>query len=235
MKFDNRQYWDEDDYEIESEFEDVADVLHSAMESVPNVPGRLDRIIRERAKFQSGRELTQNWFFSRAPQLALAALLLFSIGVYFVMGLEQFDLARHRQESTQGPMRSLTNERTMNVPREAANADEVGDLNAGDLNAGEWNRGVSNLSGLDEVTRESIRVSSGHSWVKLRFKVNDSGRVQEIMVIESCAKAGVLAHCVDDDVHDDYAIRQVMGNTYVESGEMEEIIFIPPEYVTTQQ
>jgi hypothetical protein len=86
-----------------------------------------------------------------------------------------------------------------------------------------------------ELMAESIRFSSGYSWVKLRFNVNDSGEVQEITVIESCLKNAPRDHCIDDDVHDSYAIEQVKGNTYAERGEMEEIIIIPPEYVAPRQ
>lgn len=207
MKIYDRRNWDEDDFEIESEFVDVSSALNSINEFVPRVPGRLDRRIREQASYQIGNELSQNWIFTRAPQLALAASLLFGIGVYFVVGLERFDQAGLVSES---------------VPEIIVARKEVSQRTA-------------NININTESMSESIRLSSGHSWVKLRFNVDDSGAVREITVIESCLKTAPRDHCIDEDVHDIYAIQQVKLNTYRESGEMEEIIFIPPEYVTPHQ
>jgi hypothetical protein len=91
------------------------------------------------------------------------------------------------------------------------------------------------MGGSDsELVAESIHFSSGYSWVKLRFNVDDSGAVREITVIESCLKNVPRDHCIDDDVHDSYAIEQVKLNIYPEFGEIEEIIIIPPEYVVPQ-
>ena len=95
---------------------------------------------------------------------------------------------------------------------------------------------TDDIGGSDtELVAESIHFSSGYSWVKLGFNVDDSGEVREITIIESCLKNAPRDHCIDDDVHDSYAIEQVKLNTYPESGEMEEIIIIPPEYVVPQQ
>lgn len=77
---------------------------------------------------------------------------------------------------------------------------------------------------------ESTRTSSGHSWVRLKFNVSTSGEVRQIMIIESCLKVNATDLCIDDDIHDDYAIEQIRMNRYDALGEMEEIVFIPPEY-----
>ena len=77
---------------------------------------------------------------------------------------------------------------------------------------------------------ESTKTSSGHSWVRLKFNVSTSGEVQQITIIESCLKVHPRDLCIDDEVHDDYAIEQIMMNRYDALGEMEEIVFIPPEY-----
>lgn len=77
---------------------------------------------------------------------------------------------------------------------------------------------------------ESTQTSSGHSWVRLKFNVSTSGEVQQITIIESCLKVHSRDLCIDDDVHDGYAIEQIRMNRYDALGEMEEIVFIPPEY-----
>ncbi|MFP6807449.1 MAG: hypothetical protein VB957_09735 [Pseudomonadales bacterium] len=90
----NRQNWESEDFELEAEFDDISGHLQAGQVSVPKVPGRLDRRIRSHAKYQAGEDLSQNWLFGRAPQLGLAASLLFAIGVYFVVGVEQHRLGK---------------------------------------------------------------------------------------------------------------------------------------------
>jgi hypothetical protein len=172
--------------------------------------------------------LSQNWNYSRAPQLALAAILLFGIGVYFVLGLERISEATSVPGSKVNSTSPSVNEQSMDDPAKPAESQIIqtvpGTSQPGDI--------TDAIGGSDsELVAESIHFSSGYSWVKLRFNVDDSGAVREITVIESCLKNVPRDHCIDDDVHDRYAIEQVKRNTYPESGETEEIIFIPPEYV----
>lgn len=87
------KYWNNDDFELEAEFEDIASVYRDeaqdAVRDTPRVPSALDRKIREQARFHAGEELSQHWIFGRAPQLALAASLLFGIGVFFIVTPER--------------------------------------------------------------------------------------------------------------------------------------------------
>ncbi len=196
MKIKNRRNWDEDDFNIEKEFEDVSSALDSIQQPVPGVPANLDRRVRDLAGYQAGNDLSENWIFTRTPQLAVAAVLLFGIGVYYVLG--------------------QSNEANIVSESKAVSSDLQVPATLYD----------------DESSVESVQVSSGYSWVRLRFNVDDRGEVREITVIESCLKTAPQGHCIDDDVHDSYAIAQVKLNTFREPGEMEEIIFIPPEYIS---
>ena len=83
---------------------------------------------------------------------------------------------------------------------------------------------------LPNQNSEITQTSSGHSWVRLKFNVSTSGEVQQITIIESCLKVDPQDFCIDDDIHDDYAIEQIRMNRYDALGEVEEIVFIPPEY-----
>jgi hypothetical protein len=195
------------------------------------VPRRLDRKIRDLANYQSASELSHKWIFSRAPQLALAAILLLGIGVYFVLGLERISEATPAPGSKANPTSPSVTEQSKDDPAKPAESQIIqtvpGTSQPGDI--------TDAMGGSEsELVAESLHFSSGYSWVKLRFNVDDSGEVREITVIESCLKNVPRDHCIDDDVHDSYAIEQVKLNIYPESGETEEIIIIPPEYVVPQ-
>jgi hypothetical protein len=242
MKMNNRQNWDEDDFEIHEEFEDVSSTLDAIKSFAPKVPRRLDRRVRDLANYQSASELSHNWIFSRAPQLALAAFLLFGIGVYFVLGLERISEATPVPGSKVNSTSPSVNEQSKDDLAKLADSQIIqtvpgtsqpGSLDVLDKSALDQQGDITDaIGGSDtELVAESIHFSSGFSWVKLRFNVDDSGEISEITVIESCLKNAPRDHCIDDDVHDSYAIEQVKLNTYPESGETEEIIFIPPEYV----
>jgi hypothetical protein len=246
MKMNNRQNWDEDDFEIHEEFEDLSSTLDAIKSFAPRVPRRLDRRIRDLANYQSASELSNNWIFSRAPQLALAAILLFGIGVYFVLGLERTSEATPVPGSKVNSMSPSVNEQSTDDPVKPVEFQIIktvpvtsrpGSQDVVDKSALDQQGGITDvIGGSDtELTAESIHFSSGYSWVKLRFNVDDSGEVREIIVIESCLKNAPRDHCIDDDVHDSYAIEQVKRNTYPESGESEEMIIIPPEYVAPKQ
>jgi hypothetical protein len=175
--------------------------------------------------------LSQNWNYSRAPQLALAAILLFGIGVYFVLGLERIGEATPVPGSKVNSTRPSVSEQSKDDLAKLADSQIIqtvpGTSQPGDI--------TDAMGGSEsELVAESLHFSSGYSWVKLRFHVDDSGAVREITVIESCLKNVPRDHCIDDDVHDSYAIEQVKLNTYPESGETEELIIIPPEYVVPQ-
>jgi len=246
MKINSRQNWAEEDFEIHEEFEDVSSALDSIKSFVPRVPGRLDRRIRNLANYQTASELSHNWIFSRAPQLALAAILLFGIGVYFVLGLERFNEAEPAPGSGVNSTSPSVNEQSKDNSGEAAEPQNLSvvpvtsqpdSLDVFDDSALNQRGEIADDNGGSgaELMAESIHFSSGYSWVKLRFNVDDSGEVREITVIESCLKNAPRDHCIDDDVHDSYAIEQVKLNTYPEPGEIEEIIIIPPEYVVPWQ
>ena len=242
----NRKNWDEDDFEIHEEFEDVSSTLDAIKSFAPRVPRRLDRRIRNLANYQSASELSHNWIFSRAPQLALATILLFGIGIYFVLGLERTNEAGPAPGSKENSTSPSVNEQTKGDPGEAVEfqiiktmpgTSQPGYPDVLDKRALRQHGDIADvIDGSDiELVAESIHFSSGYSWVKLGFNVDDWGEVREITIIESCLKNAPRDHCIDDDVHDSYAIEQVKRNTYPESGEMEEMIIIPLEYVIPQQ
>ncbi len=280
MNMNNRQHWDQEDFELEAEFEDVSRAVRARQPQVPMVSGRLDRRIREHAKFQASEEASKSWIFSRAPQLALAASLFFGVSVYFVTSLEYQSRQRPESLSEYGvpavnvpgkknrhlspgvvSTRTLSiEETTFPSSRETASRETVSRKTASaSPNASvlyERQVSVSSLPVLEKpVTRKLIAAKdtnlvsgtrdkrqsgalsdkySGVSWVKLNFMVNDNGEVDQIRVIESCLRNTLRDHCIDDDVHDQYAIDQVMRNTYQHPGEMEEIIFVPVNYKTSR-
>jgi len=85
----SKEHWDGDDFELEREFEEVSDAYHSKKGKPPRVPKRLERRIKELARYRIGEELRDNWIFGHIPQLSLAATLLFGVGVFYVVTLEQ--------------------------------------------------------------------------------------------------------------------------------------------------
>ncbi len=212
MKPDNRTLRQLADAEFETEFEDVTTVLRNNRSSDIDVPRRLDRKIREQARYNVGHDPSKHWIFSRVPQLALVALLFFSISLYFLMGLNsrkpgqnQHDRAVpesvHSAALTATPAERQLKTRTRASPPVPPRA-RVADPNA----------------------------SSGHSWVRLKFTVGDNGIVQDITVIESCVRQSPQATCADDDQYDDYAIASVRSNRYDHGGETEELVLIPRDY-----
>ncbi len=276
MNMNNRQHWDQEDFELEAEFEDVSHAVHAGQQQVPMVSGRMDRRIREHARFQASEEAGKSWIFSRAPQLALAASLFFGVSVYFVTSLEyqsqerpaslsEFDIPATGSSSdvrqTISPPMTVSRPsklETVTVTARRANSKREASLETSSPLLYERQVSVSAMPVLEKPsTRQLIKAkktspdegdnqlpaassiapvvapsvkSSGVSWVKLSFNVNDNGEVDQIRVIESCLRNTSRDHCIDDDVHDSYAIDQVMQNTYSRPGRMEEIIFIPPVY-----
>lgn len=88
MKPEMKSQWTNEDFELHEAFEEVSEAYRSERGPAPRVPSALDRRIREQARYHIGAELSENWIFSKAPQLAVAAILLFSIGIYFVVAVD---------------------------------------------------------------------------------------------------------------------------------------------------
>ncbi len=212
MKPDFRYGWDQEDRELAEEFREVSEWLGSDSRPCPEVSRSLGRRIRRHARYSIGDDFQTHWIASRVPQLALAALLLFGIGLYYVSGLDAY---RGNEWSPVDPVTLPDSVRQERVVKKGY-------------------RSHPSPAGAEKVVTDeeagSRRMSSGHSWVRLKFVVGPAGHVVNIRVIESCVRMAASEHCIDDDIHDDYAIRQVMSTVYDSPGEMEEIIFIPEEY-----
>ena len=158
--------------------------------------------------------------------MLLAACLLFGVSVYLVVSIENLpepdsgiESAPARNQIEEGHLAEGSRQITM-LPAEK----ELPPLVVPTRNE-VWDQSIA-LS----TQEESTQTSSGYSWVRLKFNVSTSGEVQQITIIESCLKVSLTGLCIDDDIHDDYAIEQIRMNRYDALGEMEEIVFIPPEY-----
>lgn len=84
----NRDKWDQEDLDLEREFGEVAEAWRRSAGNSPRVSRSLDRKIREQSRYRVGEQLKQNWILGHGPLLILAILLLFAIGVFFVVSLE---------------------------------------------------------------------------------------------------------------------------------------------------
>lgn len=84
----NRDNWDQEDLDLEKEFGEVAEAWRRSAGNSPRVPRALDRKIREQSRYRVGEQLKQSWILGHGPLLILAILLLFAIGVFFVVSLE---------------------------------------------------------------------------------------------------------------------------------------------------
>ena len=80
--------WEEDDFELDAEFDDITTLVSRHQAKPPRVPGRLDRLIRKQADTGT-RKLKHEWLFGPSIQLALVALIIFSIGTMYVASLQQ--------------------------------------------------------------------------------------------------------------------------------------------------
>ncbi len=96
MNAPQRKRWRQEDIELEEEFEEVTHAWRESAAPPPRVPGALDRRIKEQARYRVGEQLTQSWLFGSGPQLALAASLLFGIGLFFIVSLENAPPAEDR-------------------------------------------------------------------------------------------------------------------------------------------
>ena len=85
----SKQEWSAEDYDLETEFADVSSLVTEKVDKVPAVPSRLDRKVKRYLQRDLADELKKNWIFGPVPQLALAASLLFGIGVMSVPTLMQ--------------------------------------------------------------------------------------------------------------------------------------------------
>ena len=81
--------WNQEDYDLEQEFEDVAHLVRHFKSTTPQVPDDRDRALRQRARCRRANDLPVNWLFGSTLQLAMAAILLFAIGIMFVLSLPQ--------------------------------------------------------------------------------------------------------------------------------------------------
>ncbi len=89
MRRQRQHDWDQQDYELEREFEDITNLVQTHKPAVPNVPFQLDRSIRRRSRLQAGGDLQINWIFGSGLQLAMAVSLLFVVSIMFIVSLEQ--------------------------------------------------------------------------------------------------------------------------------------------------
>lgn len=89
MKRQKQPNWDQEDYTLEREFEDVTSLVRNLKSTPPSVPNHLDRAIRQRLQRKPGHELPLICLMGPSLQLAMGATLLFGIGIMFVLSLEQ--------------------------------------------------------------------------------------------------------------------------------------------------
>ncbi|MBV1879357.1 MAG: hypothetical protein KUG79_17080 [Pseudomonadales bacterium] len=80
-----KQNWDKEDDSLQEEFLDIHELYQRNQHKPKPVSRRLDRLIRQQARVNQHQDLSKNWIFSAAVKLTLAILLLFSIGLAFVL------------------------------------------------------------------------------------------------------------------------------------------------------
>ena len=85
------------------------------------------------------------------------------------------------------------------------------------------------------IEPDAVRRTSGHSWVRVQFRVWENGDVGDILLVESCVRDTEAQPCTDDDLHDDYAISLIRARRYELPGVTEEVIRIPASYPLPKQ
>ncbi len=88
MKPEAKLFWESEDDQLHREFADVSEIWRERKSELPEVPSALDRKIRNHVGLSIETEIVNSWVLGAVPKLALAALLLFGIGIMFVLGTE---------------------------------------------------------------------------------------------------------------------------------------------------
>ena len=82
----NRYDWERRDIEVEAEL-DSEIMLWREQQELNQIPPGLDQKVSQMARFSVGDELESHWLFSQSTRLILVTLLLFAIGIAYVLSL----------------------------------------------------------------------------------------------------------------------------------------------------
>ena len=82
----NRYDWERQDIEVEAEL-DSEIMLWREQQELNQIPPGLDQKVSQMARFSVGDELESHWLFSQSTRLILVTLLLFAIGIAYVLSL----------------------------------------------------------------------------------------------------------------------------------------------------
>ncbi len=210
MKPTEKENWRHEDIELAREFRDVSEVFDRVTSAPPPVPRNADRMVRRVAHPDALDSLQRNWLFGYGPQVALAAMIFFAIGILTVVGLRQ---GTHDP----GPGGGYVPPVTTSAP-EAASASGSSEIDFGS---------IMEARQKASSTRPTSTGTAGHNWVRVTFSVDADGRADVIRIVESCVRPSANAQCVDDDVYDELAIGQIRQERFEPGTEVEEIVFIP--------
>ncbi|MFT7042694.1 MAG: hypothetical protein ACJAW7_001452 [Candidatus Azotimanducaceae bacterium] len=88
MNSHNTPNWQDDDNQLQNDFADIS-ALHQGSTTVnPEVPQDLSESVLRQARLHQAENMTTSWILSPAMLLALATLLLFVIGILYVVSLD---------------------------------------------------------------------------------------------------------------------------------------------------
>jgi TonB family protein len=163
MKPEERNSWRGEDYDFQREFQDVSDIFKDIDVKTP-APD-LDRRIKDMAYSQVAGDLEGHWLFGGIPQLAMAVSLLFAIGVLFVISVDK-----------QGE-----GEKQLSINPE---------IDSGSVLTAPSSVAVDDYSLIEKAdpvypTKALRRKLTG--WVLMEFTISRDGRVQDPVVIDTCA------------------------------------------------
>lgn len=201
MKPDWKDHWDEDDAELEQAFGDVSAEYHTGREPAPRVPRSLDRRVREQARYHLGIELDEvaanHWIFGHGPRLSLAASLMFGIGVYFVVSLEQekqidglIDSAAP-EEMAPAPVPRLERAVQRSADLESRRAERAARSQSVRAAAESQalmapGQAAPDSPGVVPVIVTACRKTSPGAWIEFRFVTDADGEPASPEVVDSC-------------------------------------------------
>ncbi len=81
----NKENWSQEDYELAAEFaEETAGWREEAVQ-VGRVSWRLNRKVRQLARYQLSNDLASHWVWGAVPKVSLVAVMVFAVGLYVLM------------------------------------------------------------------------------------------------------------------------------------------------------
>jgi hypothetical protein len=212
----DKKNWLAEDLELDREFSDVSSKYARVAEEPPPVPHHIDRLVHGVAHQNAFDSLQRNWLLGNGPQVALAAMIFFAIGILTVYGLRTPTDTPLTEVGPAAPVVTTAKEATS-----ATSGTDVLESDMTDFNSIILARQRASTSGPAESGKEP------RSWVRVAFSVDAAGRAEAIRVIERCVRPSAGYDCMDDDVYDQWALDHIRQKRFKPTAQVQELILLP--------